>query len=97
MTYYRTQFKTTGNLTLHYGYLCSWTCIYMCRQLVFPWGILCVRYLFFLLKKKNHTLCFYCIINTPYYPITWLFLLLEHSTHPALLLTLKLLVKVPLS
>lgn len=30
---------------------------------VFPCGILCVRYLFFLLKKKTHTLCFYCIIT----------------------------------
>lgn len=30
---------------------------------VLPGGILCVRYLFFLLKKKTHTLCFYCIIT----------------------------------
>ena len=51
-----------------------------------------VRYLFFLLKKKPHPL-FLLHYYTLYYPITWLFLL---STQPALLLTSKSLVKIPL-
>lgn len=54
---------------------------------VFLCGILCVRYLFFLLKKRKPHPLFLLHYYTPYYPITWLFLLQEHSTHPALLLT----------
>lgn len=55
--------KPQWNLTLRHGHLCSWTCIYMCRQMFsFPRGILCEAFIFSIKKKIHHTLCFSCII-----------------------------------
>lgn len=60
------------NVSRHCGYLCSWTCVYMWRQLVFPCGILSMRYLFIFSTENTHTytthLCFYCIITHPLIP-----------------------------
>lgn len=69
---------------------------FTCAGSCFPmWNSVCEVFIFSI-KKKPHPL-FLLHYYTPYYPITWLFLLQEHSTHPALLLTQKLLVKIPLS
>lgn len=65
----RHNWKPHWKLTLCYGYLCSWTCIYMFRQLFSHvefcgWGI----YFFYLKHTHTHTLCFYCIITLPIIP-----------------------------
>lgn len=89
MIYYCSQFKATVKPN---SVQCSslFLDVYLHVQVaVFSYRIVCVRYLFFLFKKKNthHTLCFYCIVTFPITTITWFFFLQEHSTHPTLLLT----------
>lgn len=67
MIYHCTPFKTTmkPNIAL-------WLSLFLDKHLhvqaaVFPCGILCMRYLFFLFKKEPHP-CFYCIITYPIIP-----------------------------
>ena len=66
----RHNWKPHWKLALRYGYLCSWTCIYMCRQLFSHVGF-CEWGIYFFYLKHTHT-------HTPFVSIALLHSLLSH-------------------